>query len=119
MADSAIATAQQALLGIHEHVSGENAGGDAELYESLGTAPLDALLESLGEAVLSPDQTAPPHAGLRQALASLLYSSVQPPSLAAWLQATDTSDVKEVTQGRKKVLACCCFSCISILAFRL
>ena len=83
--------AQQALQSIQDYATGDE-------------APLEALLDNLRGVLLAPEATAPPHEGLRAALAGLLYNSHTPRDLAKWLASTDlTAGRQNITAGRKKV----------------
>jgi hypothetical protein len=89
-------SAQGFLHNIHDFVtSGES--------EETSSAPLSTLIVSFSGAVLEPDATAPAHAGLRNALAALLYSSHSPPDLVTWLESTDLIGSKDVSAGRRQV----------------
>lgn len=97
--------AQAALRSLHDNVKAGDAGygASASTPTEASGAPLAAVLDALTDAMLSPAPTAPPLAGLRAALAALLFSSHSPPDLAKWLADTDMIEGKEVNAARVQV----------------
>lgn len=86
-----------ALLSIHEFLLSTGNGDESS------SAPLETLIDSFRAVVLAPEPFAPALAQLREAFASLLFTSHSPPDLCQWLAASDLIASKEVTSGRRQV----------------